>query len=179
MIDQVAGGAGSDRGERPLPAILLGRHEHDQQLACEPVEVTGSPERPDGRDDRRHAAFHVAGAPAVQLAIADLGGPRVDMPGGGIAHRNDVEVTGEDDPATALPAGPAEHDRQRRAGHFPARPGRVGPERIVIRGDLVDDQAGSSQGVRCPCRSGLLRSGDAGDPDQLAQVIDHPLAIDR
>ena len=38
---QVAGHAGPDRRQRPLPAVLLGRDEGDEELAVEPGQVAG------------------------------------------------------------------------------------------------------------------------------------------
>ena len=71
MIGQVAGHAGPDRREHPLAAVLLGRHERDEELAGQPIELARRGDRPDRAEDRGHAALHVAGAAAVQLAVAD------------------------------------------------------------------------------------------------------------
>ena len=65
-------------------------------------------ERPDRRQDRGDAALHVAGAAAVQRAVADLAAPRIGRPRRRVAGRHDVEVARQDDPP---PAGPAEPGR--------------------------------------------------------------------
>ena len=133
MIARSPVDAGPDRGERALPAVLLGRDERDDELAVEAVEVAGGAERPDGGEDRRDAALHVAGAAAVQRAVADLAAPRIGRPGRRIAGRHDVEVARQDDPPAARPAGPADDDRQRRPRHLLARPVGVGADRGRVR----------------------------------------------
>ena len=153
---QVAGRAGPDRRERPLPAILLGRDQRDDQLAVEPVEVARRAEGPHRRQDRGHAALHVAGAAAEHRPIADLAGPRVGGPRGEIARRHDVEVARQDDPPPAGAPGASDDDRQRAsaASPRPASPGRRG--RRPGRASDLDREPELAQRLGRPGRDGLL-----------------------
>ena len=125
---EVAGRAGPDRGERALPAVLLGRDERDEQLAGEPIEVARRAERPDRGQDRRHAALHVAGAAAVQRAVADLAAPRIGGPG-----RRDRRAARRRDGPTGSPAG------------RPARPARPMTTGSAVRGISSPGQSGSAR----------------------------------
>src|SRR3546814_8505056 len=48
----------------------------------------------DGGDEGGNGALHVDGTAAVKRAVTDLAGEGVDAPGGGIADRNNVGMTG-------------------------------------------------------------------------------------
>ena len=147
-----------------------------------PSRRPSSPEAPSARtaaSDRGDATLHVARAPAVERAVADLAAPRVGGPGGGVARRHDIEVAGQDDPTATRTAGSPDDDREGGAWHLLARPCRVRANRGRVGRDHLDREPQPSQGLGRPGGDRLLRTRDAGHPDQCLQVLDHPLAIDR
>ncbi len=174
----VTGNAGADRGQRPLPAVLFGRHEGDDQLTSQPIQVTGRPERPDRGQDRRHAALHVACAAAIQRSVPDLRAPRIGRPGRRVAGRDDIEVPRQHEPPPARPAGATDHDRERGPRHLLAGPVRVRADRLERRRQDLDGQPELTQHVRGPGHHGLLRTGDARDPDERRQIRDEPVTVD-
>ena len=152
----------------PCPPSSSDGHERDD--AARPSRRSRSParaERPDRGQDRRDAALHVAGAAAVERAIADLAGPRIGRPGRRVARRDDVEVAGQDRSAgpPARPGPPDDHG-QRRSAASPRRASRVGPDRSRVRRDRLDRETRGRQGLRGPRRDRLLGPGDARDPDE-------------
>ena len=183
---EVAGRPGPDRRERALPAVLLGRHEDDEELAVEAVEVAGGAERPDGRQDRGDAALHVAGAAAEEPrrrgSRRPTGRPS-RWPG---RRRHDVEVTRQDEAARGAGAwrpGPPRPARPMTTGSDVrgiSSPGQSGSARTASGSAAISSTARptSRSAVRRPGRDGLLGSGDARDPDERPQVGDQPLAID-
>ena len=103
---EVAGGAGPDRGERALPAVLLGRDERDEQLAGEP---SPAPAATSARTAPRIAATppFMSQAPRPYSRPSRMSAaPRIGRPGRRIAGWDHVEVARQDRPA-ARPAGPA------------------------------------------------------------------------
>ena len=134
----------------------------------------------------RTAATIAATPPFMSQAPRPNSSPSRTSP----AHGSTVQVAGS--PAGTTSRWP---DRiSRRPPGRPARPmttgsdvrgiswpGQAGSSRIATRvgGELLDGQADAAQRRRRPDGHGLLRSGDARDPDQLAQVRNQPISIDR
>ena len=178
---QVAGRAGPDRGERPLPAVLLGRHERDEQLARRAGRGR-PPRRAPGR-----AARIAATPPFMSQAPRPYSAPsRISPP-----HGSTVQVAGSPggttsrwpDRMTRRPPGrpePPDDDRQRRPRHLLARPVRVGADRRRVRVERSRPSSPSvAQRVGRPGRDRLLGPGDARDPDERLEVGDQPVAVDR
>ncbi len=177
MTARSAGRAGADGSERALAAVLLGRDQHDEDLAVEGVEAGRRDQRPDGGEDRRHAALHVARAASDRPAVADLGAPRVDGPRAGIAGRDDVEMPGQDDPPPARTAAPPEHDRQRRPRHLLAGPVRVVPDRRPDPGARPRPPGPAPPAHRRPRRPRPPRIPSRSGPDERLQVGQQPVAV--
>ena len=117
----------------------------------EPLEVAGRAERPDGRQDRGDAALHVAGATAVDRAVADLAAPRIGRPRRRIARRarRRDDRTGRSAGRRDRPTRPMTTGNE-RPRHLLARPGRVGADGAEIRADDLDRPARARAARRPP-----------------------------
>src|SRR5688572_3980652 len=109
---EVACRAGPDRGQGPLPAVLLGWDEGDEELTVQTPQVAHLVKRPDRAEDRGDAALHVTCPAAIHRAVADLAGPRVRGPGRGVAWWHDIEMPGQDHPPSAGAPDSPDDDRQ-------------------------------------------------------------------
>ena len=109
LVDDVAAGDqvrmvfGEPPGALPPAGLLVG-HGHEEQVALERRgPLTGECEHRHELHDAH--ALHVDGAPAPQVAVAELAGERVDGPFGRVG-RHDVEVVEQAERAAGI-AGPA------------------------------------------------------------------------
>ena len=105
---EVAGDAGPDRGERALAAVLLGRHEGDDELAVEPLEVARgrrAPGRRRGSRPRRPSCRRRRGRTAAPSRTSPPHGSAVQVAGspGGTTSRWPDRI----DPRPAGAARPA------------------------------------------------------------------------
>ena len=175
---EVRDGAGSDRGQRALPSVLLRRYEHDHQFPIKVPEGAARLECADGSEDGRDTALHVTGAATIESTVADVARPRVRGPRGRIARRHHVEVSGQDDPPTADAPGSADDHRQRRSRHLLAGPVGVRPDGLRIRGDQLHGEAHIAQGLGSPLGDRFLRPGDRWDPDERLEILHHAFTID-
>src|SRR3546814_1085881 len=80
----------SDVCSSDLVAFLVaGDQQRDR-----PMRTPASQVLADGGDEGGNGALHVDGTAAVKRAVTDLAGEGVDAPGGGIADRHHVGMTG-------------------------------------------------------------------------------------
>ena len=130
---EVAGGAGPDRGERPLPAVLLGRHEGDDELAVRALEVAGSaraPGPPRGSPRRRPSCRRRRGRTARPSRISPPHGSAVHVAGspGGTTSRC---------PDSTIRRPPGRPTRPITTGSDVRGISSPGPGRIVADGDEI------------------------------------------
>ncbi len=175
----VASASGPDRGEHPLPAVLLRRHAHEAHVAGQLFRGAGLHDRPERGEDRGHPTLHVAGAAAVEPSVAHGPAERIVRPVRRITDRHDVDVTDEQDARPGFRAGQAaDDDRQGRPGHLGAREVRVVGEGDRVDRDAFDLQAHLGHQAGHEVLDPVLRAGDARDTDEGGQVGDGPLPVD-
>ena len=177
----VARDPGPDRRQHPASAVLLGGHRDEQDLAAE--LDSGLPDRarnrPNGGQARDHPTFHVDRAAAVQLALDQGRRPGRGPPQRFIADGHDVDVAKDDRPATARPAGPADHHRQVGPVNLAPGPVRIAGQSEGIRVGLVHDQTRVAHQAGHHCLDSFFGSGDARDGQDRPELALDPSRIER
>ena len=147
---QVARRAGPDRGERPLAAVLLGRHERDEQLALR------APRARPLRRSARTAPRIAATPPFMSQAPRPYSRPsRISPPHGSAVHvarspgGHDVEC-GRTGTSRRPPDRPRRPMTTGSARPGISSPGQAGSARIVgrVRCDDLDGEPGGREPVR-------------------------------
>ena len=144
--------------------LLVGDRVHDQVAAqpdAEPASTSAA------NTIAADAALHVAGAAAVQVAVAHLGRLRVARPALARLGRDDVDVAVQEQAAAAARSGeawpPAAAGRRSdRAGGIWPRAGHVLGRRLPD----VDGGAGGAQPVAEVAPAGRPRRGPARPPQR-------------
>ena len=166
----VAGHAGPDRREHPLAAVLLGRHDRDDELAGQAFAARAV------ATSARTAARIAATPPFMSQAPRPNSSPSRIVAGPRVVVQVDGSPGGTTStcPTSTIrrPPGaaePADDDRQRRPGHLLARPVGVGPDVGEVRRRSARPPARSSASTGADVRDRLLGAGDARDPDERAR----------
>ena len=164
MIAQVAGRAGPDRRQRPLAAVLLGRHERDDQLALQPARARRSRRAP-GRAPRIAATPpFMSHAPRPYSSPSRTSPPTTGRRSRSRGRRAARRPTWPDEhePPPARPARPARaRPGASSRGDLLARPRRVVADRRRIRVEHLDREAQRLEPVREPRLDRVLVAGDA------------------
>ena len=169
---QVAGRPGADRRQRPLPAVLLGRHERHQELALEPVQGARS------RPARARRPGWRRRRPSCRMRPRPWSWPSRTSPDQG----SPVQVAGSPagttstcpDSTSRLPPGrptrPMTTGSDVRADLL-ARPVRVPADRGGVGVEDLHRQAERLEPVGEPGLDRVLVARDAPDPDQRGQLL--------
>jgi hypothetical protein len=165
-----------ERGERAETAVLLPLHrrQHDVPPQADP----GHAQRPDRPQRRDQAGLHVATAPAMETAVADVGGVGRGGPHVRIAYRHDVDVPVQHQGRPVAGTGQPADDAPRLAPvDLHAGEVGMGGHRREVDRPVVDVQPGIGE---TPGDVGLgvvlgIGTAHARDPHERRQLVQEPV----